>query len=143
MKKLLFLLFAFGMIATANAQSTISFTNESDGNVEYNFDEIAEIIALSDTLYSEKLGDYFISLYDDAFESSPDDPSILLLIPQTNHFSVIAIQEDENEEIITLRILTRNGWISSNIRPKDLRDLATMIAFIQRFNSMSDSYRFR
>ena len=144
MKKLIFLLIAFGMIATTtNAQDKVSFLNESGNQVEYDFNEIAEIIALSDTLSSNKLGDYFISMYDEAFESSPEDPAILLLIPQKNHFSVVAIQEDENEEIITLRILSRDGWITADLEPKNLRDLATMIAFIQRFNSMSGFYHFR
>ena len=149
MKRMLFLLFAIGMMATtavnATAQeggSTISFTNEIGCGIEYSLPVLVDILSSCDTLYECDEADRLIAEYDKEFPSSgPDEPAVLILIPDDEYFNVIFIQEDPDGEILTLRILTDEGWLECDSEPysRELIDLASFLAFVQHLLEVTDS----
>jgi len=151
MKRLFFLLLAIWMMtATAvSAQengSTISFTNEIGCGIEYSIPVLVDIISSADTLYEDKETDRLIEEYSKEFPScGPDEPAVLILVPDDEYFNVIFIQEDPDGEILTLRILTDEGWLECDSEPysRELLDLASFIAFVQHLLEVSDSPRLR
>jgi hypothetical protein len=147
MKRLFFLLFAIWMMTTTavSAQesgSTISFTNEIGCGIEYTLPVLADIISSADTLYEDEEADRLIEEYSKEFPScGPDEPAVLILIPDDDYFNVIFIQEDPDGEILTLRILSDEGWLECDSEPysRELLDLASLVAFIQRLLEVSGS----
>ena len=148
MKRLSILLFVIWvMAATAvSAQekvgSTISFTNEIGCGIEYSLPVLVDIISSCDTLYDCNEADRLIAEYDEEFPSSgPEEPAVLILVPDDEYFNVIFIQEDPDGEILTLRILTDEGWLDCDSEPysRELLDLSSMIAFVQRLLEVTSS----
>ncbi|MBQ5944999.1 hypothetical protein IJL65_00945 [bacterium] len=149
MKRTLFMLLAIGMMATtavnATAQesgSTISFTNEIGCGIEYTLPVLVDILSSCDTLYECDEADRLIAEYDKEFPSSgPDEPAVLILVPDDEYFNVIFIQEDPDGEILTLRILTDEGWLECDSEPysRELIDLASFLSFVQHLLEVTDS----
>ncbi len=150
MKRFLPLLLAIGMMATTTANiaaqenvgSTISFTNEIGCGIEYTVPVLVEIITSCDTLYDDDEAIRLIEEYDKEFPScGPDEPAVLILIPDDEYFNVIFIQEDSEGEILTLRILTDEGWLECDSEPysRELLDLSSMVAFVQHLLDVTGS----
>ena len=148
MKRLFFLLLAIGMMATTavSAQekigSTISFTNEIGCGIEYSLPVLVDIISSSDTLYDCDEADHLIAEYDKEFPSSgSEEPAVLILVPDDEYFNVIFIQEDPDGEILTLRILTDEGWLECDSDPysRELLDLTSLVAFVQHLLEVTSS----
>lgn len=144
MKKLLFLLVAMVMANGVYARelNTISFTNEIGCGFEYSFSELVDILASCDTLYEDREADRLMEEYDKEFSSSgPDEPAVLILLPDDDYFNVVFIQEDEDGEILTLRILTDEGWMECDAEPysRELMDLATILSFVQHLLEVTSS----
>ena len=149
MKRTLFMLLAIGMMATtavnATAQengSTISFTNEIGCGIEYTLPVLVDILSCCDTLYEGNEIDRIMKEYDKEFPSSgPDEPAVLILVPDDEYFNVIFIQEDPDGEILTLRILTDEGWLECDSEPysRELIDLASFLSFVQHLLEVTDS----
>ena len=140
MKKILFLLLAIWMMATTatlaqeSKGSTISFTNEIGCKIEYTLPVLVDILTSCDTLYYEDEANHLIAEYSKEFPSSgPDEPAVLILVPDDEYFNVIFIQEDSEGEILTLRILTNDSWLECENEPhsRELIDLSEFIAFVQ------------
>lgn len=145
MKKILVLLFAIGMMATtqftATAQTaaeTISFINEIGCELNYKIVDLADIIASSDTPDDDDEAIRLIYEFEESFPSElgPDEPAIAVLVPDDNYFNGIFLQETEEGEILTLRILPEDGWIECVSKDEDLLFLAGMIAFIQHLDEV-------
>ncbi len=116
MKRLLFILVA---IVIANSLSvrgnTISFTNEIGCGFEYLIPELMDIISSRYTIYEDFETDRFMEKYNEEIPSStPEEPVILILIPNDDYFSAVFIQEDADREILTFRILANEGWLECN-----------------------------
>jgi len=144
MKRLFFLLFAIWMMTTTTVAqengSTISFTNEIGCRTKYDITVLVDIISSADTLYENV--ESLMKEYDEEFPSNdPNEPAILVLIPNDDYFNVIFIQEDIEGEILTLRILSEDGWLEceSEAYSRELLDLASIIAFMKHFTEISDS----
>lgn len=149
MKKILSLLIIIWVMVTAavnataqESGSTISFTNEIGCGIEYTIPVLVDILSSCDTLYEESEADRLIEEYSKEFPSSgPDEPAVLILIPDDEYFNVIFIQEDPDGEILTLRILTDEGWIECDDEPysRELIDLASFLSFVQHLLEVTDS----
>lgn len=147
MKRFLSLLLAIGMMVATSAnvaaqESTISFTNEIGCGIEYSLPVLVEIISSCDTLYDCDEADRFIAEYDKEFPScGPDEPAVLILIPDDDYFNVIFIQEDTDGEILTLRILSEDGWLDCDAEPysRELLDLSALVAFVQHLLEITNS----
>ena len=143
MKRFFLLLLVIGMMTTTMlAQSTIPFVSEIGCEIGCFTSDLVDIIAKADTLYDDKEVDRLIAEYDDEFPSSgEEEPAVLILIPDDEYFKAIFIQEDPDGEILTLRILTEDGWLECDAEPysRDLLDLASLVAFVQHIIEVEDS----
>lgn len=110
----LLMLFVIGMMTWGYAQeSRISFTSENGEEIYYDAHTLAQIVSTSDT----SLGDdeYLLMEYESVFHSrGPYEPAVLVLIPDYYDFYIIIIQENKRGKLLSLRILTRNGWIAAD-----------------------------
>jgi hypothetical protein len=119
----------------------ISFVNEIGCELSYKISDLADIIATSDTLDDDDEAIRLIYEFEEAFplELGPDEPAVAILLPDDDYFNVIFIQETEDGDILTLRILSEGGWLECLAEPGDeeLLGLAGMIAFIQHLDEVS------
>jgi len=153
MKRIIIMLFvaivAVATSASVQAQETetIQFINQSGCELNYKVADLADIIVNSDTLYVE-FDDYednelarLMAEYENTFPSElgPDEPAVSILLPDDDYFNVIFLQETEEGEILTLRILSEGGWLECVAGDEELLQLADMIAFIQHLIEVSSS----
>ena len=152
-KTILIVLVLFAVIAMATTKVmgqdidietiSFSFSNEIGCEIRYETVVLADIIATSIELDDEDEAIRLLSDYDGEFQSElgQDEPAVAILVPDDDFFNVIFLQEDENGEIITLRILTESGWLVCDAMPGEevLLHLAGMIYFIQHLNEVSDN----
>lgn len=146
MKKLLLLLTVWMLVSKTSAEKNyvLSFTNEIGCRIDYSMVDLIDILATCDTIYEEKESDRLILEYDKEFPSSgPEEPAVLILAPDDKFFNAIFIQEDTEGEILTLRILTEEGWLECDAEPysRDLMDLACLVSFVQHILEVEDSPR--
>ena len=144
MKKLLLLLTVWMLVSKTSAEKNyvLSFTNEIGCRIDYSMVDLIDILATCDTIYEEKESDRLILEYDKEFPSSgPEEPAVLILAPDDKFFNAIFIQEDTEGEILTLRILTEEGWLECDAEPysRDLMDLACLVSFVQHILEVEDS----
>ena len=144
MKKLLLLLTVWMLVSKTSAEKNyvLSFTNEIGCRIDYSMVDLIDILATCDTIYEEKESDRLILEYDKEFPSSgPEEPAVLILAPDDEFFNAIFIQEDPEGEILTLRILTEEGWLECDAEPysKELMDLACLVSFVQHILEVEDS----
>ena len=144
MKKLLLLLTVWMLVSKTSAEENyvLSFTNEIGCRIDYSMVDLIDILATCDTIYEEKESDRLILEYDKEFPSSgPEEPAVLILAPDDKFFNAIFIQEDTEGEILTLRILTEEGWLECDAEPysRDLMDLACLVSFVQHILEVEDS----
>lgn len=118
---------------SASAQ-TLSFSNQIGCGYQYGVDALATIIVASDTLADDDEANYLLADYENTFSTKgPDEPAVLLLLPDDDFFHVIAMQETKHGRILTLRILTENGWIDVDPgQKKQLRHLAKLLSQVNR-----------
>ncbi len=144
MKKLLLLLTVLMLTSKTSAEENyvISFTNEIGCRIDCSMVELIDILATSDTVYEEKESDRLIMKYDKEFPASgPEEPAVLILAPDDEFFNAVFIQEDTEGEILTLRILTEEGWLECDAEPysRELMDLACLVSFVQHILEVEDS----
>ena len=144
MKKLLLLLTVWMLVSKTSAEKNyvLSFTNEIGCRIDYSMVDLIDILATCDTIYEEKESDRLILEYDKEFPSSgPEEPAVLILAPDDKFFNAIFIQEDTEGEILTLRILTEEGWLECDAEPysRELMDLACLVSFVQHILEVEDS----
>lgn len=132
---------------TIETIETIQFINQIGCELSYKVADLADIIANSDTLYVE-FDDYednelarLMAEYENTFPSElgADEPAVSILVPDDDYFNVIFLQETEEGEILTLRILSEGGWLECVAGDEELLQLADMIAFIQHLIEVSSS----
>ena len=144
MKKLLLLLTVWMLVSKTYAEENyvLSFTNEIGCRIDYSMVDLIDILATCDTIYEEKESDRFILEYDKEFPASgPEEAAVLILAPDDKFFNAIFIQEDTEGEILTLRILTEEGWLECDAEPysRELMDLACLVSFVQHILEVEDS----
>lgn len=146
MKKLLLLLTVWILASKTSAEESncyvLSFTNEIGCRIDYSIVDLIDILATCDTIYEEKESNRLILEYDKEFPASgPEEPAIVILAPDDKFFNAIFIQEDSEGEILTLRILTEDGWLECDAEPysKELMDLACLVSFVQHILKVEDS----
>ena len=154
MKRIIIMLFV-AIVAVATSTSvraqeeteTIQFLNQIGCEISYKIVDLADIIANCDTI-CEDYDDYednelarLMTEYESAFPSElgPDEPAVAVLVPDDDYFNVVFIQETEDGEILTLRILAEDSWLECVAERGDekLLSLAAMIAFIQHLNEVT------
>ena len=144
MKKLLLLLTVWMLVSKTSAEENyvLSFTNEIGCRIDYSMVDLIDILAACDTIYEEKESDRLILEYDKEFPASgPEEVAVLILAPDDKFFNAIFIQEDTEGEILTLRILTEDGWLECDAEPysRELMDLACLVSFVQHILEVEDS----
>lgn len=144
MKKLLLLLTVWMLVSKTYAEENyvLSFTNEIGCRIDYSMVDLIDILATCDTIYEEKESDQLILEYDKEFPASgPEETAVLILAPDDKFFNAIFIQEDTEGEILTLRILTEEGWLECDAEPysRELMDLACLVSFVQHILEVEDS----
>lgn len=101
--------------ATVQAQESVvkvSFTDEVGDIVEYDLETLSEVISASDTLADD---DWIMEEYESVFSSrGPYEPAVLVLGTKDDYFDIIFIQSTVKGKLITLRILTRDGWMEAD-----------------------------
>lgn len=125
----------------AQETETISFVNQIGCELSYKIVDLADIVATSDTLVDDDEVIRLMSQYEDEFPSDlgPDEPAVAVLEPDDSFFNVIFLQQTEGGDILTIRILTSDGWIECVDEPgsKSLLALAGMILHIQHQDAVS------
>lgn len=128
-------------IASVSDVETISFVNEIGCEISYKIVDLADIIATSVTLDDDDEAIRLLYQFEEEFPSElgPDELAVEIMLPDDDYFNVIFLQETEDGDIVTLRILTEGGWLDCLAEPGDeeLLDLASMIAFIQHLDEVS------
>ncbi len=136
-------LFAFIAIATTKVmgqESTIQFVNQIGCELNYKVADLADIIANCDTLVDDDNEvSRLMAEYESTFPSElgPDEPAVAVLVPDHSNFNVIFLQETEEGEILTLRILSEDGWLECISSDEDLLFLSGAIAFIQHMDEVA------
>lgn len=125
----------------AQETETISFVNQIGCEISYKIVDLADIIATSVTLDDDDEAIRLLYQFEEEFPSElgPDELAVEIMLPDDDYFNVIFLQETEDCDIVTLRILTEGGWLDCLAEPGDeeLLDLAGMIDFIQHLDEVS------
>ena len=102
---------------TAVAQEStpmIYFIDEEGYTVDYDLTTLADIIATSDTMVADNewLMEEYVSIFPS--KRGAREPAVLVLIPTYDYFFAIVIQENKKGKLLSLRILTRDGWMEAD-----------------------------
>jgi len=158
MKKVMTLLLVIGMMAATAVSATAQTQTQNENNVVFLMDEepyctihydvvnLAEIIAKADTLIDVKRFYRIMESYPYA-EDGPDELAFLVLIPhykskqeaEDEGIEAIVVQEDEDEVIVSISLLTSVGWMEHDEEDEDgLLNLFVMIATMQHMDEVSE-----
>ena len=154
MKKVMTLLLVIGMMAATAVSATAQTQNENDVvflmdeepycAIHYDVMGLAKIVAKSDTLVDVEDFYQLMASYPYA-EDGPDELAFLVLIPhyeskqeaEDEGIKAIVIQEDEDEVIVSISLLTSVGWMEHDEEDEDgLLNLFVMIAAMQHMSEV-------
>ena len=128
LKTLLIAIIVMATTSTTTVAQTIAFSNETNCEIKYDVDTLADIILNSYEPVDEEESAILMDEFDERFPGGPDELAWTLKVPDDAYFYAIYLQTTKRGRILKMFIHAEDGWLKADPgQSRALRHLAKKI----------------